>query len=73
MASLYKQFLALIPPRVRVVGDVTSIDDGLATITLPSGAITRARGETTIGARVFVRDGVIEGPAPALPIEILEV
>lgn len=73
MANLYRQFVALIPPRVRLVGDVTAIEEGLATITLPSGAFVRARGQTTMGARVFVRDGVIEGPAPNIPLQVIEV
>ena len=73
MANLYKQFLDLMPDRALQVGEVTAITDGLAVVQLPGGGQLRARGETTVGQRVFVRDGVIEGPAPALPIEILEV
>jgi hypothetical protein len=33
---------------------------------LPGGGKLQARGETTPGQRVFVRDGAIEGPAPEL-------
>ncbi len=73
MANLYKQFLDLMPDRALQVGEVTAITDGLAVVQLPGGGQLRARGETTVGQRVFVRDGVIEGPAPALPIEILEI
>jgi hypothetical protein len=35
--------------------------------------VVQARGEAVIGERVFVRDGVIEGPAPTLPVEIISV
>ena len=43
----------------RVLGDV-------ATITMPGGGTLQARGQATVGQRVFVRDGVIEGEAPTL-------
>ena len=36
------------------------------TVTLPGGGVIHARGQATLGQRVFIRDGVIEGPAPAL-------
>ena len=36
------------------------------------GRVT-ARGEVTSGQRVFFRDDVIEGPAPNLPVEIIDV
>lgn len=55
------------------VGDVASVSGGVASITLPGGGTITARGAATVGARVFVRDGVIEGPAPSLPIELIEV
>lgn len=55
------------------VGDVSSVSDGLATITLPGGGQVLARGAATVGARVFVQGGVIQGAAPALSIELIEV
>ncbi len=51
------------------VGTVASVDGGVATIDLPGGGRLRARGDASIGARVFVRDNVIEGPAPSLPLD----
>ena len=65
--NLFKQFLDLIPPRPLEVGTVQSIiPSGIANIELPGGGVLKARGEATQGQRVFVRDGVIEGPAPEL-------
>ena len=65
--NLFKQFLDLIPPRPLEVGTVQSIiSSGIAHVELPGGGVLQARGEATIGQRVFVRDGVIEGPAPDL-------
>lgn len=71
--NLYTLFRSLIPEPPLLVGEVTAFDDGTARVELPDGGFVLARGATTIGARVFVRDGVIEGPAPDLPVEIIEV
>lgn len=60
------QFLALLPARPLQVGTVSAITGGTATIDLPGGGQVQARGTTAVGARVFVRDGAIEGNAPAL-------
>lgn len=64
--NLFKQFLDLLPPRPLEVGTVASIADGVAVIELPGGATLQARGDATVGQRVFVRDGLIEGSAPEL-------
>jgi hypothetical protein len=72
MSNLFKRFQALIPTYPLRVGDVIAYDDGVATIQEQSGVAT-ARGEATIGDRVFFRNGAIEGPAPDLTVEIIEV
>ena len=51
------------------VGTVSAVDNGIATVTLPGGGQLRARGEATVGAQVYVQDGVIQGPAPELPLD----
>lgn len=72
MASLLRDFQALLPASPLLVGDVVSISNGLATIELPDGALISARGGASVGQRVFVRGGAIEGQAPALPfVEIV--
>ena len=69
----YKRLRDLFPaPRLQV-GTVVAVSTDAATIELPDGARTRARGEATVGARVYIRDGVIEGLAPDLPIITIEV
>lgn len=73
MFNLYRQFAALFPDPALQVGDVTDITNEIATIELPGGGTITARGSTTIGARVFVRNGMIEGDAPSLPIEVIEI
>ena len=73
MRNPYRVLLDLLPQTPLQVGDVAAVDNGVATITLPGGGTTNARGEAQVGERVFFRDGVIEGAAPALPVVFLEV
>lgn len=73
MANIYKAFLDLIPDDPRQLGTVTVVAGESATIELPGGGIVRALGAATVGQQVFVRGGVIESQAPALPIVVIEV
>ena len=47
--------------------------DGMAEIEESGGGRTLARGEAAVNDMVFFRDQVIEGPAPDLPVEAIEV
>ena len=71
--NLFRQFLDLIPNPALQVGTVQSISDGVATLEMPGGGLLKARGEASVGDKVFVRAGVIEGPAPTLPLEIIDL
>lgn len=73
MSNLFAEFRALIPVAPLYAGAVTAVVDGVATVELPDGAILRARGAATLGQTVWVRDGLIEGVAPALPFVEIEV
>lgn len=73
MSNPYKLFERLLPKRPLQIGDVVQIDAAGALVQLPGGQHLRARGEASVGQRVFVRDGLIEGPAPSLPLMHLEV
>ncbi len=73
MANLFRQFLDLIPDPALQVGTVTAISNELATVELPGGGLIKARGNTTVGQAVFVRNGVIEGDAPDLPVDLIEI
>lgn len=73
MSNLYRQFLDLLPPRPLQVGTVTATDGSTCTIQLPGGGVLQARGEAAVGQQVFVRDGVIEGIAPALTVVTIEI
>lgn len=69
----YKAFLDLLPGRPLEVGTVVAVAGEVATVELPGGGRLQARGQTTPGARVFVRDGLIEGSAPTLTYISAEV
>lgn len=73
MSNAYKALLGLLPQRPLQVGTVLSADGGVAMVELPGGGVIRARGDAPVGQRVFVRDGAIEGIAPDLPVELIEV
>lgn len=66
MRNIYRQFMDLMPARPLEVGEVTAIGAGVVTVTLPGGGVLQARGDATVGQRVFLRDGVVEGVAPSL-------
>ncbi|AXY83361.1 hypothetical protein [Acidovorax phage ACPWH] len=71
--NLFKRFLRLIPQPPLRIGDVIQVADGVATVSEIGGGLVNARGDVQVGDRVFFRDGVIEGPAPNLPVEDISV
>ena len=74
--NLYRALRELIPDAPLQVATVSSVDyaTGTSTITWPGGTQQTVRGTgVAIGSRAFVRDGVIEGIAPALTPETIEV
>lgn len=73
MHNLYEQFRQLMPEPPLQAGTVIDVATGVVTVQLPGGGLIKARGTTTLGARVFVRDDLIEGTAPSLPVEIIEI
>lgn len=72
--NIYRALLDLLPQQPLQVGDVIAINaDATRTVQLPGGGEIRARGDAGLGDRVFVRDGLIEGPAPALTVLMIDV
>ncbi|MBN9411331.1 MAG: hypothetical protein J0H69_19475 [Burkholderiales bacterium] len=73
--NLYRALREILPEAPLLVGDVSTLNlDGSITVTFPGGGEQRVRGaDVSTGDRVFVRNGVIEGPAPVLPFEDIEV
>lgn len=74
MTNWWRRFRDLLPDSPRLVGTVTTNHgDGTVTVSLQGGGTLRVRGTTTAGASVYVRDGAIEGAAPALPTYDVEI
>lgn len=70
--NLFRRLQNLLPTPLLLVGDVVSVSDGTAKVQEPGGGVTLVRGTASVGQRVYFRDGVIEGLAPSLPIELVE-
>lgn len=71
--NLYRMLKGILPDPQLQVGTVTAVSNGVATVEVPGGGQLKARGSATVGTRVFVRDGVIEGTAPSLSTIYIEV
>lgn len=70
--NLFKRFQRLLPQNPLRVGQVLSVDGTSITVEETGGALVRVRGEAAVGEKVYFRDSVIEGPAPNLPLEVIE-
>ena len=73
MHNVYEQFKQLLINPPLQVGTVSELGTGVVTVQLPGGGTVKARGSANLGARVFVRDGVLEAVAPNLSLEIIEI
>ena len=72
----YVALLALLPTYPLQIATITAVEGDVARLELPGGGVLTARGAgaRAVGAEVFVRDGVIEGDAPAgMPFVQLEI
>jgi hypothetical protein len=74
--NLYRALRELLPEAPLQVATVTAVHaaTGDSTITWPGGSQQRVRGvSVAAGGLAFVRNGLIDGPAPALTLEVIEV
>lgn len=74
--NLYRALRELLPEPALQVATVTVVNtlEGTSTITWPGGSTQRVRGTSVAaGQPAFVRNGVIEGAAPALDYVEIEV
>jgi len=74
MTNLYQAFARLFARDPLLVGEVVATSAVDVTVELPDGALIKARGTATIGDKVFVRGGAIEGPAPNVAsVTVIEI
>lgn len=74
--NLYRALRELLPEAPLQVATVFAVHaaEGASTVTWPGGSQQRVRGASVpAGLPVFVRAGAIEGPAPVLTLEVIEV
>ncbi|AHF04070.1 hypothetical protein MARPU_09465 [Marichromatium purpuratum 984] len=71
--NAYRRLLQLLPEPSTDVGTITATSSDGCTVTLLSGEQTQVRGRGSIGDPVYIRDGVIQGPAPVLQTVEIEV
>jgi hypothetical protein len=71
--NFFRAFLEIFPDPPLQVAVVTAVDGDVATVELPGGGLLQVRGTAAVDDRVFVRDGVIEGEAPALTVVSIDV
>lgn len=68
MSNLFKLFQSLLPSDPLQVGTVTEIGTSVVVVAFPGGSTITARGTGySVGAKVFVRGGIVENSAPSLP------
>ncbi|MBX9868290.1 MAG: hypothetical protein K2X63_00690 [Burkholderiaceae bacterium] len=73
MSNLFKVFQSLLPDAPLLVGSIIAVQSNGYIISLPGGAQISARGTASLGQKVFVRDNVIQGQAPDLPVTVIEI
>lgn len=69
----FRAFKEIFPDPPLQVATVTAVDGDVATVELPGGGVLQVRGTAAVDARVFVRNGVIEGEAPGLTVVSVDV
>lgn len=70
--NLFKRFERLLPQHPLRVATVISVDGTNVLVEEVGGVRFQVRGEASVGDRVYIRNQVIEGPAPDLPLEVIE-
>lgn len=72
--NLWSQFVAVAGAgSYRTVGECIAADFGTCTIQLPGGSEIQALGAGTVGLHYFVKDGKLDGEAPALDLLEIEI
>jgi len=73
MRNVLTELKGLLASPALQVGEVISVTGTDVKVQLPGSGVVSARGSAALGTMVYVRDGVIEGPAPDLPTYTIEV
>lgn len=74
--NLFRTLRSLLPEPPLLVATVVSVNAGAGTslVQFSGGGNQTVRGtDVAAGQKAFVRNGLVEGPAPALPLVTIEV
>jgi hypothetical protein len=66
-------FEDLLPRDPLVVGTVLHSVGGVTTVTLYDGGSLKVRGSASVGSKVYIRGGIIQGAAPDLPLSTIVI
>ena len=70
MPNIFLQLKELLAPGRVQIATVVYCANGSTIVELPGAGQVRVRGEAAVGAKVFIQDGVVQGPAPDLPVYV---
>ena len=75
MSNLYRSLRELLPQPALLIAEVLEVHaDNTSTVEFPDATRQRVRGATVaVGQPAFVRDGIIEGLAPARIATTIEI
>lgn len=65
-ANIWTAFTGLLPRDPLLVGTIASVTGETSVVTLLDGGVVSVRGTGTVGGKVYIRAGRIEGPAPTM-------
>lgn len=71
--NLWVRLKKLLPDAPLLSGQVIAVSTYGAQVQLPDGAHVNVRGDATLNQHVFIRNGLIEGPAPAMVATLIEI
>lgn len=73
MKNLFKRWQDLTGRSLRTVGTCIAVDFGECMIEYPGGSFVWVKGAGVMGTRYFVKDGKLDGEAPALASLTIEI
>lgn len=71
--NIWKRLKQLLPDAPLLSGQIIAVYTYGALVELPDGSRVAVRGAGVLNDFVFIRDGLIEGPAPAMIATVIEI
>lgn len=73
--NIFQRLRQLMPAPALLIADVLAVNsDNTSTVQFPDGSQQRVRGTSVaVGQPAFVRDGIVEGLAPARSAIVIEI